>query len=105
MKPSKTTLDLADEFRRNLIQQGLSQATITGYMVAVRGYLRHVGDDTSAEAASAYFATIKNKATRKVHAGAVSRFLRFAASRLPVPVVPVKRTRAAGRSGVLMKKK
>src|SRR6478672_3873464 len=79
-----------DDFRAHLLAEGKSAGTARQYVSLVRRFLKHVGETRveriTEEMARAYFATIKNKHSRQCAANAISIYLHFAATRLPVVV-------------------
>src|SRR6266705_2728272 len=87
----KRQLDaLERDFAQALKAEGLATQSIYSYVSMARQFLRHVGetriDRISEAAARSFFAGIKGEQSRKQYANAVSQFLRFSVSRLPVVV-------------------
>src|SRR5438067_1104557 len=78
-----------DDYRAHLIAAGKTKQTVWNYILMVRRFLKHVGDDRldrlSEERSRAFFADLKGQ-NRMQYSMVVSQYLRFAAARLPVPV-------------------
>ena len=76
-----------EDFRQHLIANGVSKHVAGSYVSNVRRFLRHTGnmavDRISEETTRAFFAKMQPSAVSNC-ASAVSRFLRFSATRLPV---------------------
>jgi hypothetical protein len=76
-------------FKQHLITTGKSKTTVYNYLIVVRRFLKHVGnervDRISEELTRTFFSGVNSK-TKQTYAVAVSEFLNFSVSRLPVVV-------------------
>jgi len=77
------------EFRKHLKTLGFTPNTRTNYMIIVRRFEKHIGytplERLTEDLTRSFFAGLKDK-DRPIPVTVIGKFLKFAVSRLPVPV-------------------
>lgn len=85
-KPKPHNTAVAD-FEAHLLAKGLAAHTVHNYLLGVGSFLASVGNQPieriTEEQTREYFDSIKNPNNRRQHAMIISRFLTFAATKLP----------------------